>query len=281
MFVTVKQALTKGKITVNIPVFIIMFGVICCLFYFSAIKKIPFYFTPLSFVIGPFCGWIYWSFAIVKWKLWAFKNVRNKNELQEKAIRIGLIWPDNSFFNKTEIWSEHQKKEWKIIEKKITKEDVVKDDLSIPFETIIKFSKIIFWLNITGVITLILLSIYFYSKDEKIELHIILFLVYALYLLYSSYKNKAKNAFIKLNEKGIETSEIDFIEWKNVKNIKVIREGFGKYIKYFLLFTFDKKEETFEEKINLKKYASNFEEIEDLIKVYKKRYKNNERTNYK
>lgn len=281
MFVTVKQALTKGQITVNIPVFIIMFGVICCLFYFSAIKEIPFYFTPLSFVIGPFCGWIYWSFAIVKWKLWAFKKVRNKNELKEKAIRIGLIWPDNSFFNKTEIWSNHQKREWKIIENKFTKDDVVRDDLSIPFETIIKFSKTLFWLNITGAIALILLSIYFYYDDKKIELHIILSLGYALYLLFSTFKTKSKNIFIKLNEKGIETSEVDFTKWQNVKKIKVIREGFGKYIKFFLLFTYDKNKEILEEKINLKKYASNFEEIENLIKIYKKRYKNNERTNYK
>ena len=191
--VSVKQALNKGQLTINIPVFFIMFGVISLLFYLSAKKEIPFYFTPLSFVIGPFCGWIYWSFAIVKWKLWAFKNVRNRHELKEKAIRTQLIWPDSSIFNKTEIWTDYQKREWVKINKKFKDEDIVKDNLSIPFETIIEISKTIFWLNISGILSLIALSIYLYFEEKKVTLYIVLFSGYAIYLLFTTLKNKNKN----------------------------------------------------------------------------------------
>ena len=272
MRVTVKQALRKGQITVNTPVFIIMFGVMCSLFYFSSIKKIPFYFTPLSFVIGPFFGWLYWSFAIVNWKLWAFKNVRNRHELKQKAIKVGLIWSDGSFFNKTEIWTKFQKKEWKKINEKFKQKDIVRDDLSIPYETIIKYSKLVFWLNVIGVIFLISFSVYLYFGEKKVSLTILLFFIYALYLVYSTVKKSKKNLFIKLNEKGIQTNNTVFLDWDKIKKTNIYRDGFGKNTKYFLKFTYIIKEEYFEEKLNLMYYNSNFEEIEDLIKIYKKRY---------
>lgn len=280
MRVTVKQALKRGQITVNIPVFIIMFGVICSLFYFSSIKKIPFYFTPLSFIIGPFCAWIFWSYAIVKWKLWAFKNVRNRHELKQKAIRAGLIWEDGSFFNKTEIWTKYQRKEWKKINKKFHQKDIIRNDPSIPFETIIKYSKVLFWLNIIGIIFLFTYSFYLYFDEKEFSLTITLFIIYGVYLLYSTILKSRKNLFIKISEKGIQTHNTDFLEWCNVIKINVYREGFGKSTKYFLKFLYQKSEENFEEKINLMYYSSNFEEIEDLIKLYKKRYYN-ERTNHK
>lgn len=249
------------------------------LFYLSSIKKIPFYFTPLSFVIGPFCGWLYWSYTIVKWKLWAFKNVRNRHELKEKAIRTQLIWPDRSIFNKTEIWTVSQRKEWEIIHRKFNVEDIVKDDISVPFETIIEISKALFWLNIIGILTLIILSFYLYFEYKEINFYILLFLGYALYLIYHIVKNKNKTLFIKLNEKGIETSDISFISWENIKAIKVKSEGFGKYMSFNLMFNYYSNNELIEEKINLKKYSFNFEEVEDLIKIYRKRFKQNERTN--
>ena len=48
---------------------------------------------------------------------------------------------------------------------------------------------------------------------------------------------------------------------------------------FFLRFNYHINNEFIEEKINLKKYSSNFEEVNDLIKIYRKRYNNNERTN--
>ena len=276
--VSVKQALKKGQVSVTIPVFIIMFTVMCSLFYFSSVKVIPFYFTPLSFIIGPFCGWIFWSFAIVKWKLWAFKNVRNRHELKQKSIRAGLIWGDESFFNKTEIWTKFQREEWKKINQKFNQEDIIKDDLSVPYETIIKYSNILFWLNIVGIIFLFTFSYYSYMDEKKINLTFILLLLYAIYLVYGTLNNKNKTQFIKLNEKGLQTHKTEFLSWSKIEKINVYRNGFGKNTKYFLKFSFNNGGELLEEKINLIYYSSNFEEIEDLIKLYKKRYYN-ERTN--
>ena len=46
-----------------------------------------------------------------------------------------------------------------------------------------------------------------------------------------------------------------------------------------LIFEYEIENELLEEKINLIYYSLNYEEIGDLIKIYRKRYKQNERTN--
>ena len=61
-----------------------------------------------------FIGWIWWSYKIVKWKCFAFSKltIDESYELFSKAIDVGLIWPNGSVFNKTEIWTKQDKKNW-------------------------------------------------------------------------------------------------------------------------------------------------------------------------
>ncbi len=105
-------------------------------------------------------------------------------------------------------------------------------------------------------------------------------ILYGIYLIYSTFKNSQKTIFIKINENGIQTHNTVFLEWNKIKKINIYRDGFGKNTKYFMKFSYQKKGEFAEEKLNLMSFELNFEEIEDLIKIYKKRYYNNERTNY-
>lgn len=69
----------------------------------------------ITILISICIGWIWWSYKIVKWKIWAFSQVEpvNSYKLYENAIGVGLIWPTGSIFNKTEIWSEKDKENWK------------------------------------------------------------------------------------------------------------------------------------------------------------------------
>ena len=61
-----------------------------------------------------FIGWIWWSYKIVKWKYFAFSKltIDESYELYSKAIDVGLICPTGSIFNKTEIWTNEDKKKW-------------------------------------------------------------------------------------------------------------------------------------------------------------------------
>ena len=62
------------------------------------------------FLIVPafLAGWLWWSFSVARWRLWAYKRVDDIPELKRKAVQAGLTWPDGHFFERTEVKSaEH------------------------------------------------------------------------------------------------------------------------------------------------------------------------------
>jgi hypothetical protein len=75
----------------------------------------------ITVLISICIGWTWWSYKIVKWKIWAFSQVEpvNSYELYERAIGVGLIWPTGSIFNKTEIWTKKDKENWKKLKPEI------------------------------------------------------------------------------------------------------------------------------------------------------------------
>jgi len=77
----------------------------------------------LILIIALGIGWFWWSYKIVKWKIRAFSqiNLEQAYELYDRAIGVGLIWPTGSIFNKTEIWTEEDKKKWLEINSDIQK----------------------------------------------------------------------------------------------------------------------------------------------------------------
>lgn len=89
------------------------------MFYF-VMSKLLHPITPLmQFVLialicaGLIISWLIWSFQIPRWRLEAYKLVDDIEELKSEAIAANLIWPDGSFFEKTEIASEALKAEIK------------------------------------------------------------------------------------------------------------------------------------------------------------------------
>ncbi|ESQ76077.1 hypothetical protein ABAC402_06420 [Asticcacaulis sp. AC402] len=56
-------------------------------------------------------GWIWWSLAVPKWKLWAYSRVENIKQLKREAVSEGLIWPDGHILEKTEICSKAMRRE--------------------------------------------------------------------------------------------------------------------------------------------------------------------------
>ncbi|MFK7774629.1 MAG: hypothetical protein AB8F94_20990, partial [Saprospiraceae bacterium] len=106
--VTVKEAIRRGQRLINFPSLSIMtigFVFSILLFNEDIHKAIPIISLLSTIIILP---WLYWSFAIVQWRIWAFSNVRNVHELKRQAIEGKLIWPDDSIFNTTEIRNSRQ-----------------------------------------------------------------------------------------------------------------------------------------------------------------------------
>jgi hypothetical protein len=47
-------------------------------------------------------GWLWWSYSVPRWRIWALRTVDNWPELEALAIKQGLIWPRGSSFEQTE-----------------------------------------------------------------------------------------------------------------------------------------------------------------------------------
>jgi hypothetical protein len=121
--ITIKQALRRGFWTVNVPVLLIIFGqfsvtlmVVQAVERFGTLLPRPAvdYLMPALLIVAlssPLTGWIWWSVAVPKWKLWAYSRVEDVQALKIAAIQGQLIWPDGHIFEKTEWCSKAMRRE--------------------------------------------------------------------------------------------------------------------------------------------------------------------------
>jgi hypothetical protein len=116
--VSVDDAIKRGQLVVNLPVTIIIIGLMAAGAYLVVATTMPLLGIGIfasSFVLG----WLYWSFAITKWKQWAYTNVDDIIALKKAAVDAYLIWPDDNVFNKTEIKTPNEAvAEQQILQKK-------------------------------------------------------------------------------------------------------------------------------------------------------------------
>jgi len=274
---TVNQAIKKGHQMVNYPVFAIMIIGFGITIYFSILKL-------NSLVIGTFgvstfvFMWLWWSIQITRWKILAFGNVRNVHELKRKAIEQQLIWNDDSWFNKTEIWSDAQKQEWQNIEKKFQNEDGIEsihDDGIVPQETIVKISGTLKWLYGVMVIgCLILASIEI--KDDEIFSALLLSVVAIFCGLLLLPKVLDTTPQLVLSNEGIKTKEANIVSWSQVKKANVVLQGRGRGVKWFLDLEYHSKNSNGKKGryIEISNFNPSPGKIEQLIKIYRQREKN-------
>jgi hypothetical protein len=121
--VTIDQAISRGTRVVNGPVWLILavpaVVLVVCRYYLHVDTNsrrfgIPFL---ILFTACFTAAWLWWSFAVPKWRLWAYERVDNIPELKRRAVAAMLIWPDGSIFSRTEIKSaEHAQRERRLEE---------------------------------------------------------------------------------------------------------------------------------------------------------------------
>ena len=106
---SVRKAIWLGLAWVNGPVFILLVGPL--LAFGQLIKQgyidrqynwVGVVLFPAGFVLA----WLWWSFNIPRWRLWAYEQVVDIRALKCEAVAVGLTWPDGHVFGKTEIKSK-------------------------------------------------------------------------------------------------------------------------------------------------------------------------------
>ncbi len=116
--VSVEDAITRGHRFVNYPVWVLLAAPAVLIVGFGP-RLDEFFGVNLAgklqvafFVVCFVAAWVWWSFAVPKWRLWAYERVSDIAELKRQAVAQKLVWPDGSIFEKTEIKSKaHAMKE--------------------------------------------------------------------------------------------------------------------------------------------------------------------------
>jgi len=271
--ISVDKAIWRGHLMVNVPVFISMFGIPILAIYLSYLKLIPNWSILLSFVVGFAFSWIIWSFMITKWRLWAFENVRNVHELKNRAIQEKLIWKDGKWYEKTEIRTSSDKLKLKELERKFQKEDIYKEDYSIPKSTTIFYSKTTNFIEMGVMLLCLGLGIYLLLTSES-YVRGTLFTVLGGYFAFKEYKQATNTKpQIEINNNGIKTINTPFKSWQEIEREEVVYEFSGKRSNTFLTYEFKGGFE----KIKTDDFNITPKELKNLLRTYRIRYKNNYR----
>lgn len=234
---SIREVLRKGHLYINGLVMLIMI-LIWFVSIFLAYQIVPGEYSTMTIfiglVLGFIAGWLYWSVAITKWRIWAFENVdkRNWKELKHKAIREKLIWPDNSIYNKTELRTEKQKELINKIQEKIPngeKEltlDEIQDDENLPDKTDYYFAKSEIILNPILLLAFITGGIFLFSQNREVFAAISVIVgIYNFNLkLFKNLFNRKKQ--MSISNKGIEMNlkDFGFIKWSDTNNIVMDEE---------------------------------------------------------
>lgn len=89
-----------GWIAVNGPTMLLMF--VGWALTASQLRGSLLVFSPLAIPVGSLLGWLWWSFSIPRWRLWAMRRVEDLSALHQAAWRAQLEWPKGHFFERTE-----------------------------------------------------------------------------------------------------------------------------------------------------------------------------------
>ncbi|MEP0265422.1 hypothetical protein [Dokdonia sp.] len=273
-YVSVDKAIWKGHFMVNAPVLLSLFGIPALSFYLKYQGLIPVWGIFVAFLIGFVLAWLIWSFMITKWRIWAFNNVRNVHELKKRAIEEKLIWGDHSKFEKTEIRSKYQKEKIDKLKHKFEKEDIYKEDYSLPLKTAIYFSKttIIFQLVIS--IFLLIVGIYFiFFSKEKYQIWAFLAVIFGAYYTFKNLKKSLdRKPHISIDRQGITSRVYGFAPWAEIMDEEIIYEPDGKNTIPFLFYYIG---EDVYEKIKIDELNVSQKKLKNILRTYRIRYTKN------
>ncbi len=266
--VSVDEAIRKGHRTVTLPGILIMLGSFGICIFLGVQKSVPNSYVIAGAVLSPLVAWLYWSFAITRWRLWAFDNVRNVHELKKRAIRENLIWPDGSFFEKTEIRNTEEKEKWHSLLEKFNRPDLFTDDPNIPQTTTIYYSKGKNYVEMAIMLAIAAIGIYLLIKTDRYIIGSAIAL-FGMWLAFREFRqaNNIKPQIV-LNENGMETITTAFHSWNEISSEEVISERSGKSTRFYLTYQYPGGRE----KLEIGDYTTTQKQLELLMKIYRGRY---------
>jgi hypothetical protein len=265
--VSVDDAIQKGSRMVVYPRVVLFFISLALAAFFTATDRAPGWYIILGAGGGFVIGWLYWTIAVTRWRLWAFDNVRNVHELQKRAVKEGIIAEDGSFWDGTIIKTSNDRQKLDALQSKFDVPDVFLDDYEVPDETAVRYSKSKTFLGLAVGVLLLLGGITLIITTK--EFFGIFLVAMGLFLGFMQYREFANNEpQIILNAEGIETASTSFCSWKDIFGEDVITEQHGKSTTHNFIYSYPDGSED----IDIGELAVTRHELENLLRVYRGRW---------
>jgi hypothetical protein len=110
--VSVPNAIRRGFAMAYGLFFPFIAGVPLFVFLLAKPLNLPDFFLLLSVPLGILAAWLWWSYRIPQWRLWALQHVEDIDALHQRAVQVGIEWPYGHLFERTEIKShQHARRE--------------------------------------------------------------------------------------------------------------------------------------------------------------------------
>ena len=272
--ISVDKAIIRGHIIVNVPVIISLVGVPALAYHLSNENVIPQWGIVVGFVVGFVLAWFIWSLMITKWRLWAFDNVRNVHELNKRAIQEKLIWNDGNIFEKTEIRTREDQQQLKKIERKFARDDVYREDYSLPPKTEIYYSKGTSYFELAASLLAMGVGLYMYThaNTQSYVLGTIMICIGVYGIIKESRRAFNPTPQMVIDNKGLTTKKVGYREWAAIEGEEVVQEGYGQSAKSYLTYFYDGNQF---EKVTIDALNVSHKELENIIRTYRMRHGKN------
>lgn len=267
--VSVEDAISRGQKMVNRPSVIIMILVTVLSIVLAVMNLIPAWGIGIGIVLSFVAAWLCWSIMITKWRLWAFENVRNVHQLRKRAIQEKLIWPNKSIFEKTEIRSAAEKAKWQSLQSRFSQQDTFTDDLTVPAETIIYYSKFGNFLEMGIMLVAAAAGIYLIVITDRVWLGSGMTALCA-WLAWKEYRQATnKKPQIIISDKGLQTASTQFYPWNSIGSEEAIIRAGGNNSNRYLSYNHPGGGELF----NIDDLDITTTELNQLLILYRNRSK--------
>lgn len=182
-------------------------------------------FIFLAILLGSALAWIWWSYWVVKWKLWAYAEVKDFHLLYRRAVNGKLVWPMGSVYEKTEFRSGDDARRIDELEDRLEeprqRESIVDD--RIPETYTIGINSWGLYFGSACAVAMVIFGIFAQSL-----IPVFCLLVFTVLTLWSYYEHrKHGSTFMHIDEQTLVVNGRE-IPWSVVRKFDAIQTGAGK-----------------------------------------------------
>ncbi len=263
--VTVEAALKRGRLmlkTAPLSVFILL---ILAAVFLGPKVGLPTWTTGIALALAFPLAWLTWSVLVTRWRIWALLNVRNTHELFDTAVAEKLIWPEGSWFQRTEIRTAGQRATLVALGVRLGTPDVWNDDTEVPDVTEIRWSRNELIVISVTMIVIALVGVYLIIKNPS---NITGWGMIGIAVFVGGMdvrKLSDRRTRIRLDDQGITPLDQPCIPWETITEDRVTVKGSGRSSQTALEF----RHPNGAEEIRIDQMDLSKEELRHRLRVYR------------